>query len=401
MQNKYFRSGLVLASTVAVALLSGCASNPPVDLLKHDFTDTLSQPRPKTLEDSVATKKMYSEFSSYPKPILGLLLDTAIWEDEQGQHKGGFDLVEVYESTRGLAYLYEKRKHIRSLVEKHGTVPRVIRDRLIFEDYREPYTTEQPELYYGPVSDNTRTNLEHAGVMLVLAAFSGEKQYLDERERMKDFTYAVLSYRVTKEDEKHLNTKEMLPIKTQENVQALTDFYIDKIFSIVVDATKELGYKVAGNKSKCPEEPRYAKIFLAIEGNNCPKPNTVQPWNGGCYIGLGVGKWRNGTSWQVLLGEEGKTASAVIDWRYSPVIFNPNLTYEMNLEIHQKLREIILRKNPNVTFYLPAEEVKGEWLPQRVVDRTGTYYFVVPVKRGVDGSEEISKVLVYKNLPLL
>ena len=394
MQNKYFRSGLVLASAVAIAMLNGCANSPPKYLLEHDFTDTLSQPRPKTLEQSIAMKKMYSEFDGYSDRVLGCLMDTAIWEDEKGLTKGGFDVVEVYESTLGTDYKDEdKKKHLESLILKHGTVPGLIRDEVKKNGGKNPVAdfVNNSLSFHDIHTGFDKLGVGYSGLVATYGLLSEAFAAYNEWRTVLNFRNTILSYRQTPEDAKYLKDHYLDDPQSYKAYEEITDYYTDKIFAVIVDAAKELGYEVVGNRVTTTELKDNAKTFYPLEGNGCPKANLKNPWKG-CYVALAVGKNKKGLSHYVHLGKRDlKTASVVFDWNYDYNIYGPDHTKEITRDLYTKMKQIIIRKNPNITFYFPAEEINGQWYPNRVVDKTGTYYFVVPVKRNVETSRVITK----------
>lgn len=382
----------ILMSTVLVSsllMLSGCITLEREEKW-HDFTPELVQPRPRTLGMSKALEKMYSEFSGFGQPALGCIIDTAVWDDEVDTVLGGFRVWDVYNAVHGGGLTWSMwDENIRKLLVRYGTVPGSVRIKMK-NDGSDVFTNmtklgssaDSPPSRNIPIFEGSSSKISKTGlgvsVALAILTPVPRNRFKDELEYL---SHTNIAYRLSPQEEKEVEKMGLSEIKKASDLAALTDFYSEKIFEAMKEAVQDMGYTIVGELVKWNEKPARAKLYYAIEGDNCPKANTKEPWKG-CYIGLGVGKTRKGAPCHLFFSETGaKTANTLFDpwWDYN--IYGPDFTPETTKALYRKLMKNMLKRHSNITFYLPAEEINGKWIPQRVVDSTGTYYFTVPVKR--------------------
>ncbi len=384
----------ILISTVLLSsllTLSGCITLEKEEKW-HDFTPELTQPRPRTLGMSKALEKMYSEFSGFCQPALGCIIDTAVWDDEVDTVLGGFRVWDVHNAVHGGSLTWSMwDENIRKLLVKYGTVPGSVRISMK-NDGSDVFTTmtklgssapsSSRNDYYVPIFEGSSTRISKSGLGLSLALAmltpSPRDRYRDELEYL---SHTNIAYRLSPQEEKEIERMGLSEIKKASDLSALTDFYSEKILEAMKEAVEDMGYTIVGERFKRNKNPARAKLYYAIEGDNCPKANTTEPWKG-CYIGLSVGKTRKGAPIHLFFSESGaNTANTLFDPWWDDNIYGPDFTPETTKALYRKLMKNMIKRHSNITFYLPAEEVNGKWIPQRVIDSTGTYYFTVPVKR--------------------
>ena len=392
MSFKLGRIGSYLFCLSTATLLAGCAIEPPNDL-GHDFSPELTQPRPRSVDQSKAMKKMYTEFSGYSYRELGCLMDTAIWEGEETTVKGGFDPMEVYESTIGWKYSKEdKQKHLAKLLDNHGTIPGVLKTKLDESNLNlelqflsNNYTFSDLSKISNLASSSTQ-GWSTAGVLLssaiyAVGLFNEALQEVYERFNVKNLTYYNLSYRLTADDLKTFPALGLDDLQTDEDYGKLAGVYEDRVLTAMRNAATKIGFAVSDESYMWKEDMGRAKIYFSLEGRNCPKANKAEPWKT-CYIGLPVGRTKAKLPTYCFLSKNGaNAASFVFDWRSDRKIYVPDLTPEQDRALFHEFVGQIMKDNPNFTLYYPAEEVNGVWEPQRVVDKDGTHYFTIPVKR--------------------
>lgn len=320
-------------------------------------------------------------------------MDTAIWEDEAGTVKGGFDPLEVFESTLGWDYSKEDKKlHFNALLEKHGTIPGVVKQHLDKTNWDAELQFLNNSYAFSDLSkvSNLASPSEKgwstAGVVLsssiyALGMLGDAFANIAERARVKNFTYINLSYRLTPEDINKLTSLGLDDLTSNEDRGRLGSFYEERFLTAMRSAARKIGFAVSDEGYTWKEDKEQAKIYYPLEGRNCPKANKTEPWKT-CYIGLPVGRVRSHLPTHCFLSKNGaNAASFVFDWRSDRKIYVPDLTPEQDRALFHEFVGQMMKDNPNFTLYYPAEEVNGVWQPQRVVDKEGTHYFTIPVKR--------------------
>lgn len=396
--NKMFRGGLVLGSAVVIGLLSGCASSPKPDLLQHNFTEVLSQPRPRSADKSYALKKIHSEFSNYSPRVLGCLIDTAVWEDELPAYKGGFDPLEVYDATIGWNYSddTQKAEEFSKVLNKYGTMPWVTRWGLeyngddgdaILHFLNNNYTYSDMKyltsLENKSASGWTTEGAIFSGVLLATSMISDSLAWIRERNQVKEFSsYIMLSYRLTPEDEKELEKLGLEPDpKSAKQSGDLGEFYAEKILRSLGKATEASGYTVVSDIVKSQKDKTKAKMHLAVDGKGCPKADPKAPWKE-CDLNVGFARNGDDSAFSVRLGQNGsKTASIIFDANYDVNMYLPNEAKDGFTNFPKDVVSQLLALHPNITLYVPAYKSDNVWYPQYVWDSKGKHYFVVPVKR--------------------
>ncbi len=390
MNKHLYRTGLFVSCALAILALNGCVS---VDRKSpyHDFISEAPAPRPFTKDVSYAMQKMYSEFNTFSPRTLGSIADTAIWEDEVGTVLGGFDPKDVLENTIGSAWTPSlKEENQKNLMKKYGTVPGNLRTKFVEEDNSVQQFTGAAIIAGAPrnmVVTDTSLNFTPGGVALglglwLLTSTEEDKARDFARDQISEFNLINIAYRLTPEEQVTLEGKGLLPPTCKEDAGKLADYYAEKILLAMGESIKELGYYPVGEIVKYkPENARTGMYHLAMEGNHCPKANTQEPWKS-CSLRVSNTKNYDKTPHAIRLGKNNApVANFPFDYDYEPMLFLPWQTFDLHRKVTDDLAMTMAKKYENITFFFPAEEKDGKWLPQRVVDSKGTHYFVVPVKR--------------------
>ena len=396
MANIQFRSKLALTTAVVTAMLCGCAFDPPEDLMQHNFTEKLSQPRPRSADKSYAMAKMHSDFASYTPRVLGCLIDTAVWEDELPTHKGGFDPLEVYEATIGFNYpgSAQKAEELSKVLKKYGTMPWVLRwgventgddssilmflnNNMVFADMK--YLTS---LENKSASGWSTEGVLFSSAIFLVGALSDSFAAIAERNTVKQFNWILLSYKQTPEDEIALEKLGLSEVRNNKEAGELGDFYAARILNALAKAAEKAGYTIASDVVDFNQDKTTAKMHIALEGKGCPKANPEKPWKG-CSVNVAHARYKNDAPFSIRLGLEGsKSATIIYDAAWEPRVILPGHTQEEINESGGRIVEYIVKDNPNMTFYWPPVKRDTGWEPQYVLDSKGKHYFVVPVKRG-------------------
>lgn len=395
MANSQFRSKLALTAAVVTTMLCGCAFDPPEDLMQHDFTEKLSQPRPRSADKSYAMARMHTHFASYSPRVLGCLIDTAVWEDELPNHKGGFDPLEVYEATIGFNYpsSSQKAEELSKVLQKYGTMPWVLRwgvektgdDNSVLMFLSNNVTFADMK-YLTSLENKSASGWTTEGVLfssaifltgLLSEAFAG----IAERNTVKQFNWILLSYKQTPEDEIALEKLGLSEVRNFREAGELADFYAARILNALAKAAEKAGYIIASDVVDVNKDKTTARMHIALEGKKCPKANPEKPWEG-CSVNVSHARYKNDAPYSIRLGLEGsKSASIIYDAAYEPRVALPGHTKEEANESDARIIENIVKDNPNMTFYWPPVKGETSWKPQYVLDSKGKHYFVVPVKR--------------------
>ena len=391
MNKHLYRTGLFVSCALAILALNGCVTVEDKSPY-HDFISEASTPRPFTKDTSYAMQKMYSEFNTFAERTLGSIADTAIWEDEVGTVLGGFDPKDVLENSLGPAWTPSlKEENQKKLMAKYGTVPGNLRSKYTEKDDSLGQLGSAMLVGASPrnmVAYDSSLSFKPGNIALglglsLLMSTEEERAYDFAEEQISEFGLNCISYRLTPEEQTYLEGKGIYPPTSKEDTGKLADYYAERILLEMAEAIKELGYNPVGQIVKYkPENARTGMYHPAMEGNNCPKANTQEPWKS-CCLRLANTKNYDKTPHSIRLGKNNAPiANTFFDFYYEKVVFLPSQTVRLHLETIEKLAMIMAKNNSNITFFFPAKEEKdGKWIPQRVVDSKGTHYFVVPVKR--------------------
>ncbi len=407
MRKKNLRFALAASCALSIFGLSACnsISSPSPDLMQHNFTEGLSQPRPRSADKSYAMEKMHSEFSNFSPRVLGCLIDTAVWEDELSTFKGGFDPLEVYDATIGYNYTNDTQKaeEFSKVLNKYGTIPWVTRWGIENQGSDSDYVFQfllnsstfadmkyLVKLENNSVSGWSTEGVLFSGAILFLSALNDALAGIRERGTVKDFNLIHLSYRLTPEDEIELEKLGLSEIRSYKEAGEIGDFYARKILDALAKAAQKAGYSIAGDVVDYTENKAAAKMHIALEGKGCPKANPTKPWEG-CEVSISHGRYKNGAPFHIRLGKAGsKTASIIYDATYEPRVILKGQTDEEIRKTGHRIAENIVKDNPNMTFYWPAVKRENTWEPQYVLDGKGRHYFVVPVKRGASNLNDVT-----------
>ena len=378
-------------SLVVVVLLSGCASS------YHDFAADISQPRPVTTETSEAAKILYGKFPQYLDKQMILSVDTAIWEDEKGTVLGGFHESDIYYDLYKPRSDENREKAARSLMLRHGTVPHAMRENWLKAQAKGESGASVSDAvltawgFSNPVAGIGATQAGASGFSSFGIAMGIASWFLTpnnspaeiEPEYLKDdlygavnVSYSLPAKEVTGEDKQK---REQI---AKSLVEQATDILVEQGFSRIGKTqngavfeyrnhftwTPVVYQKLENDALGCPkvvnDEKQKLRDICRVEFYSDEESMTLQEVNG--EINAGV------------LTKAFVDTHAGFEMPESPA----DTLKEKGSALHLAVLKEMVRRNPKIRLYLPAEQgANGQWTPQRVLDQRGEHFFVVPVKR--------------------
>jgi len=376
---------LSVLGAVSIVLV-GCTSAP--EYPTHDFSSELKAPRPFSPEESYAAKKFRKAFGGFTDYVVNSVADTAIWEDEEGIVRGGFDFNDTYEGVyvpyRKSAYSQDaKKKLMEGIVKKYGTVPYAIRDLIPAGSQADTLKLIGDSWYYSGFGSSEFT-LGGIGLAFATSVFTvteeDKKRWRAEREIKILSKYPQISYELTPDEVKEAEKEGFVDViqGTQQRAE-FGRFFGKKILNALAEAAKAEGYEVKGDLITWQGKTKDSQAFFyVLGGNGCPKA-TSEPWKNNCHVRVPAAIYE-GKPLHVMVNNDSDSANMVFAPE-SYLFFDPNLSKEKMAQIHERLYQTLITKYPNITMFFPARERNGMWEPQKLVDSNGTHYFTVTVKR--------------------